>query len=96
MTSDASTHIRDLKGNIVGLIEKPLSGPLKVKLDEPWAFIAEAINRDIEAGRHLVGPMWEAQRVTGSTAADMEVVIRTIQVLSERRLQVDLATARTA
>jgi hypothetical protein len=85
---NVASHVKDVDGNIVGFVESPDRGPLRVKLDEPWHWIEQAINDDIRDGHPLLSPNRTLQSVTAATESDLSLVTQAIRILSERRLRV--------
>lgn len=80
--------VRDLDGNIVGCIEAPAEGPFRLRLLPPWEDIADSINRDIDAGASLPAPNRTSLSVKGTSEAELEAVVHSLRVLSERKLRV--------
>jgi hypothetical protein len=85
---NVASRVKDVDGNIVGFVESPDRGPLRVKLDEPWHWIERAINDDVRDGYPLLDRDRTLHPVTGATQSDLSLVTQAIRILSERRLRV--------
>lgn len=94
---DPLTEIRKMRGAIydwddklVGYIEAPSSGPLRVRLNHPWDEVATAIMSTIQAGKPLETQDHKLRVISGTTDEELKIIRHAILVISQRKLRVVL------